>query len=339
MNKRTLEAVLETIMSQPTAPFHEYHVRAAIQAALKGVAGVKCTVDAHGNLIARYKKGRGKARWALGAHMDHPGWVRTRGGGREFLGGVPEAVRMANVDRVAWFGEFGMWDLPAYERWNGSVISRACDDLAGCAIQVAVLQEIARRELPGDFYALFTRAEEVGFLGITRMIELGSFPENVTFLSLETSAPVEGAKPGAGPVLRVGDRLSVFDHRATAAIESIAKAHHLPFQRLLLDRGACEASAVQAHGIPAAALSILLENYHNIGPGNSIAAEKIEVEDAFHLARLLVAILTTAEPPDAYASLRERVGDLARRHQPHEQFAEKCWPPTRKSPASDQLQS
>ena len=55
MNKRALEGVLEAIVSQPTAPFHEYHVRAAIQEALKGIKEVGMVQDSFGNLIVHYK--------------------------------------------------------------------------------------------------------------------------------------------------------------------------------------------------------------------------------------------------------------------------------------------
>ena len=43
-----------------------------------------------GNIIAHYKKGRSKPQLAFGAHMDHPGWVRTKKEGEVFLGWVPE---------------------------------------------------------------------------------------------------------------------------------------------------------------------------------------------------------------------------------------------------------
>ena len=326
MNKRTLEKVLEDIMSQPTAPFHEYHVRGAIQKALSGIKEIRLMEDSFGNLIAHYKKGRAKPKWAFGAHMDHPGWVRTPGGGREFLGGVPESYRAANLDKVTWFGGFGMWDLPAYERWNGSVVSRACDDLAGCAIAVAVMQELARREIEANVFALFTRAEEVGFVGIHRMLEEGAYPADVTFISLETSAMVEGAKRDGGPVIRVGDRLSSFLNDAVGRLDATAREHAIPCQRLLLDKGACEASAVLAHGLPAAGISILLENYHNCGPGTAIMAEKVELEDIARVVKLLLALVgapVVAAPAD---KLLARMKELDSHNAIHEAAARASWP-------------
>lgn len=326
MNKRALEKSLQEIMSQPTAPFHEYHVRGAIQKALKGIKGVRLMQDSFGNLIAHYKKGRAKANWALGAHMDHPGWVRTKDGGSVFLGGVPEAYRAENMDKIVWHGPFGVWDVPAFERWNGSVVARACDDLAGCVIAVTVLQEMARREAVGNFYALFTRAEEVGFVGIHRMLDEGAFPADVTFLCLETSAMVDGAKKDGGPVIRVGDRLSSFTNDAVGALEATAKEHDIGCQRLLLDRGACEASAVMAHGLPACGISLLLENYHNCGPGTTIMPEKIEVEDVVRTVKLVLSLLGAPPPVTAGKKLLERVRALDAQNASHEAAARQFWP-------------
>ena len=112
---------------------------------------------------------------------------------------------------------------------------------------------------------------------------------------------------------------------AGVLIESVAKAHHIPCQRLLLDRGACEASAVQAHGLPAAGLSILLTHYHNCGEGNRLEPEKIEIEDALNLVKLLVALLAGDPPPDPHARLRDRIGELAKKHAVHEQQARAAW--------------
>lgn len=326
MNKKALESVLEAILSQPTAPFHEYHVRTAILAQLKGLKRVKTTSDPFGNVLARYKRGRSKARWIVGSHMDHPGWVRTKGGGFTFLGGVPEGHRTENAERVEWFDAFGMWELPAYERFNGSVRARACDDLVGCAILVAVLQELEKRDVPADFHVLFTRAEEVGFVGMKYFLESGMFPEGTSFISLETSAAAGDAEIGQGPVIRVGDRLSSFDPPTVATLEAVARDHKIPTQRQLLDKGTCEASAVLAHGIPAAGISVLLENYHNCGPGTEIAAESVAIDDVFHAAKLVAALAVDApDPTDPATKLRKRMNELATKQAIHARESVKSW--------------
>ena len=64
--------ILERILRQPTAPFHEHRVRGQIQAELDRL-GVPWRLDAAGNLLARYRRGRARPVSFL-AHMDHPGF-------------------------------------------------------------------------------------------------------------------------------------------------------------------------------------------------------------------------------------------------------------------------
>ncbi len=58
-------------------------------------------------------------------------------------------------------------------------------------------------------FGLFTRAEEVGFVGAVHLAKAWPLPEGVRFVSLETSAPRGGAELGKGPVVRVGGEWTV----------------------------------------------------------------------------------------------------------------------------------
>src|SRR5438093_12432567 len=100
MNKQKLLRITRALLQQPTAPFHEQQVRTEIEAHLAGCECVQLKRDSFGNLIARYRRGKTRARWAFAAHMDHPGWVRGKTGNRKpetgkvfgefvFFGGVP----------------------------------------------------------------------------------------------------------------------------------------------------------------------------------------------------------------------------------------------------------
>jgi putative aminopeptidase FrvX len=66
-------------------------------------------------------------------------------------------------------------------------------------------------ESPASVYGVFTRAEEVGFIGAIQLAKSKQLLQDVTVVSLETSAELPPAKIGAGPIVRVGDRTSVFD--------------------------------------------------------------------------------------------------------------------------------
>lgn len=284
----------QKIQSCPTAPFHEYHVRETIQQLLAEIPSVSVETDSFGQLIATYRRGNQPGRLAFGAHMDHPAYVRSPETGEfEFLGGVPERYREKKPP-IREFGDFAMWDLPEFERRDGKIHSRVCDDLVGCAAIVSLFQKLEQEEVEATCYGLFTRAEEVGFVGAIHLAKSWPLGPDVRFVSLETSAPVPGVEMGAGPVIRVGDAKSVFDTAVSGDLVFAAAAEELKVQRALLDRGSCEATAMQFYGIPAAGISVLLGNYHNCGPDDRIEAEFIEESDALGLVELIFALVKHA---------------------------------------------
>ncbi len=326
MRHATFVSLLRAILSTPTAPFHEYHVAREIRRRLAGLPHVAVTEDAFGNLIARYRRGRRKASLAFAAHMDHPGWVR-HGGKAVFLGGVPED--RFDSHEVEWFGEFGMWRLAPFELREGLVHARVCDDLVGCAAIVAMFAELEEEEAEATVYGIFTRAEEVGFAGAMELAKCWPLPEGVCFVSLETSAPRGGAEMGKGPVIRVGDRSSVFHDGVTAELLDAATDAKIPHQRALLDGGSCEATAMNLHGIPAAGISVLLGNYHNCPPERGIAEEYVSLADVKALVKLITATTrrtATAKPSDsAKARLKARLEKRLREHRKYDRTARKAW--------------
>ncbi|MEM6279531.1 MAG: M28 family peptidase, partial [Verrucomicrobiota bacterium] len=276
MHHQKFVSLFRQILSVPTAPFHEYHVAAAIRERLDEMPHVSVKEDAFGNLIACYRRGRKKARLAYAAHMDHPGWVKLNGE-KKFLGWVPEERWESHP--VEWFGDFGMWDLNPFALKDGIIHARVCDDLVGCAAILAMFLELEAAEVEATVYGLFTRAGEVGFIGSVEMAKDWPLPKDVCFVSLETSAARGGAEQGKGPTIRAGDRMSLFHDATTAELVDAAVAEKIPHQRALLDGGACEATAMNLYGVPAAGISVILGNYHNCPPEKGIAEEFIALED------------------------------------------------------------
>ena len=293
--------IARRILSQPTAPFHEDAVRREIRDLLADCPHVRLTEDRFGNLLALYRRGKARPRFAFAAHMDHPAYV-----GREFLGGVPERY-LKKKPPVRKFGAFSMWDLPAFELRGGRIRSRACDDLVGCACIVATLRELEATGAECSAWGLFTRAEEVGFIGAIELAKSGVLSKSVTVISLETSSVKGGpVKLGGGPIIRVGDRTSIFDPAATQQLQDVAKAAEIPHQRALMQGGTCEATAYRLYGYRTAAMCIALGNYHNCGPGDRIAPEFVNVRDAEGMARLCAAVAKDA-PADSLGDLRSRL--------------------------------
>ncbi len=298
-----LLALIRSLLAQPTAPFHEDAVRAEILIQLAQCPHVRVTRDDFGNVIAQYQRGSASPRYAFAAHMDHPGFV-----GEEFLGGVPEEYR-AKKPPTRDFGAFAMWDLPAFEVKEGRIHSRACDDLIGCAAILALLHALEKAEAESSVIGLFTRAEEVGFLGAIQLAKTGLVPHEVTIVSLECSSersPGAG-RMGEGVIIRVGDKTSIFDDSATRALTSLAAEAKIAHQRCLMSGGTCEATAYQLYGYRTAALCVALGNYHNCGPETTIAPEFVSVDDVQGLVRLLITAATVSAATDPVTELRAKL--------------------------------
>jgi len=311
METADILAIARRILAQPTAPFYEDAVRREIRVLLADCAHVALTEDRFGNLLAHYRRGKSAAHLAFAAHMDHPAYV-----GREFLGGVPERYRKKKP-ATRKFGAFRMWDLPACEVRAGRIRSRACDDLIGCAAIVATLRELERTGAECAAWGLFTRAEEVGFVGAIELAKGAHLPKSVTVVSLETSSVKGGpVKIGGGPIIRVGDRTSVFDSAATAQLQAAAKSADIVHQRALMQGGTCEATAYALYGYRTAAMCVALGNYHNCGPAERIAPEYVSVADTLGMARLCVAAATAADT-DPHRELRK---SLEKRLADHRRF-------------------
>ena len=192
-------------------------------------------------------------------------------------------------------GTFAMWDLPAFRVQGRRLSGRAIDDLAGAAVALCVLDYLVRHQASVRLGVLLTRAEEVGFVGMLAALDAGFLPRRALYINIECSSVAAGAVLGAGPILRVGDRLWVFDPDISGGMAALADelaSQQLPFryQRKLMDSGACEATPLMQADYRTGAVALPLGNYHNSGPDAQLAPEYIHLDDANGLVRLLVHV-------------------------------------------------
>ncbi|MBD3243073.1 MAG: hypothetical protein GF331_20955 [Chitinivibrionales bacterium] len=202
-------------------------------------------------------------------------------------------------------GDLGMYALPAYRRRGMLVHTRAADDLA-CVGALLALAAAIDGLAPERTHVrlLFSRAEEGGFLGTIAAAAGRVLPVNAVYLSLEASSEKAGAALGDGVVVRVGDRLSVFDPHITGVLcetaravqDQLGGAQAFAWQRKLMDGGVCEATALAAYGYRAGALCIPLRNYHNHGPNGRVAPEAVHAGDVLGLVRLLAVLCADTGP-------------------------------------------
>lgn len=153
-------------------------------------------------------------------------------------------------------------------RAGRKLYTKAADDLVGVYAVLVTAIACARRGF-ANFLGLLTRAEEVGFIGAIGHFELGWLERAtrpIVCVSLETSRTLPNALIGAGPVVRLGDRRTVFDPNALNVLTQIAERRLTgKYQRRIMDGGTCEATAATVYGLPAIGISIPLGNYHNQG--------------------------------------------------------------------------
>ena len=226
-------------------------------------------------------------------------------------------------------GSIARWKFAKAEVKKGLAHTHACDDLAALAAALVAYDAISRDAACAHVALLFTRSEEIGFIGAIGAARGGTVPQGARLVCLENSRSFPHDSPiGAGPIVRVGDRLSVFTPELTNRIGDIAAAHAkdtpgFKFQRKLMPGGACEATAFASFGIASTCFCLPLGNYHNMQDIDGVAAckakakvgrEFISVDDFHWLVELLEVVARRLDDAAVAAGHRALMDTLWSRH-------------------------
>jgi endoglucanase len=311
--------------------------------------------DKFGNLLIELKSESRLPRWVYTAHMDHPGFVAremldARTLKASFRGWVKvEFVRKSRVrffddegetagvvidatvedydqravphevkvrlNRAVAPGSPGMFDQGEGRYKGGKFYSRACDDLAGVAACLQMLDMLHRRPPQSPVAVLLTRAEEEGFIGCIATCEHETLlRKSDRVLAIECSSQQPAAPQGAGAIIRVGDRTSIFNSGLTYFLSQqadVLKKSDKSFkhQRALMPGGTCEATVYDIYGYTAASMCVALGNYHNMDVKRvKIGPEYIDTSDWQNMVKLFVQVARQGhEFKPGHADLRERV--------------------------------
>ncbi len=340
-DRATAEKWLHQLTHLPTAPGLEDAVLDWVRRWVARRRDLTVKRDSGGNLLIVKKGRKSKPPLLAVAHMDHPAFVITASAESEasfeFRGGVTapyfEDARVVVVSRpdgaegvvVSYDdrtmsgelritgkgsiepGDIAMWKMRKHRVPKGRFLAPACDDLAGVAAALAALDRCRRDPALAHFGVLLTRAEEVGLVGAIHAAKHGTIPDGSRILSIETSRELVNARIGEGPVIRTGDRVTVFDRELTNRISRSAAAAGIPHQRRLMDGGGCEATAFGAYGYQAGGLCLCLGNWHNRGNLDDVERgtgdatpmlEEISLADFHGLIDLLVLSVSAVDMVD-----------------------------------------
>ena len=345
--------ILVELCSAPTAPFVEERVIAFAERFAKE-RRLRISRDKVNNLLLELPTRRraGKPRWVFTAHMDHPGFVAEsmldrRTLSARFHGGVEASYFVGakvtffppggevsarviacqvdeenrpigatlRVEGEAPPGTPGMWSQGEGRITGKRFLSRVCDDLAGAAAALAMLDALRQARPAVDIAVLLTRAEEEGFIGALAAVKNRALlRRNDRVIAIECSAAQPFAPQGAGAIIRIGDRTSIFNSSLSYFLNQVAtdlsktdKA--FKFQRALMPGGTCEATVYDVWGYHAGSICVPLGNYHNMDKAKGkIGREYIDLGDWESMVKLFIALAQRGhEYEPGHKALKERL--------------------------------
>ena len=242
-------------------------------------------------------------------------------------------VRLSRRHPLLAVGDIGRWSFPE-PRITGKgerrlLKTHACDDLAAAAAALCAFDRIRKRRGQEHVGLLFTVAEEVGFIGAIGAATNGLVSKDARLVCLENSRSFDESPIHGGPIVRVGDRMTVFSPDLTNDISTLCMAHageHPGFkwQRKLMPGGACEATAFASFGFSSTCLCLPLGNYHNMQRIDEVVAgerpakvgpEFIGVDDYHGLIEMLELVASGLDSKKAGDGLRTRLENLRKKHQ------------------------
>jgi endoglucanase len=349
-DRKTAEKWLDELTHLPTASGIEDAVVSWVTRWVARRDDLRLARDSGGNVLITQKGRKSHAPVLAVAHMDHPAFVITavqdHDATYEFRGGVSapyfEDAPVSVVSRPGGAngrvtsyeaqsqtgtialvgsgtieaGDIAMWRFRSRRAGKDRHVAPACDDLAGAAAALAALDRA--RAIPDlrHFGVLLTRAEEVGLIGAIHAAKHQTIPADARVFSIETSRELPYAPIGAGPIIRTGDRQTVFDRDLTNRISRAAEVSGIKHQRKLMDGGGCEATAFGAYGYQAAGLCVPLGNWHNRGNLDDVEAghgeavpmlEEISLEDFHGLVDLLLISARAVDVEDPLRGALDRL--------------------------------
>ncbi len=352
-SRATAERWLAELTSLPTASGREDAVVDWASRWAHRRDDLKVAGDSGGNLFITQKGRQRNAPVLAVAHMDHPAFVVLDDDGTfEFRGGVDAAYfteapievvsrpdgptgQVIEYDpktgrgRASFRGEVGEGDIAMWRFGNtgqkkGLFRAPSCDDLAGAAAALAALDKARRDPSLRHFGVMLTRAEEVGLIGAIHAAKQRTIPETARLLSIETSRELPNARIGDGPIIRIGDRATIFDRELSNLICHAVEQAGLKHRRRLMDGGGCEATAFGVYGYRATGLCLALGNWHNRGnlaeveAGDETAAvpmlEEISIDDFHGLVDLLLVAARAVDGDDSRVESLDRLYESNRRY-------------------------
>jgi endoglucanase len=270
------------------------------------VAGDTAEVAWHGELLSSHlAQARVRVHGRQSFVTAHVSGCSTRVG---HLGEVADRLLVQLTDR-AQVGDIVTLDLPGVWLTGAEVNARGALALLGAAALLDLLDRLTATRAACVVQAFFTRASGLGFAGTQGLVEAGLLLPGQVALCVHGVPAQPGAQPGAGPVLCLGDALSLFDAEVARVLDhAIARyrehAADAPIQRAALAQGASAAGLLALQGRPVAALAVAVTAAMNMGARGSVEPERFALADYERLVALLEMVCVDWDGPETPARRR-----------------------------------
>lgn len=175
-------------------------------------------------------------------------------------------------------------------------IGKAFDDRVGCAINIAVMRELAKKELDVNVVFAGTIQEEVGTRGAKTMGQMIE-PDLAIILDCGMTGDFPGApqdqlldKLGKGPVISLMDGTFIGHPKWRSLIQETSKQAEIPFQNTIMTGGGSDGGPIHttANGVPSVYMGTPVRYIHaHYG--------MIDVRDFDQLVQLLVRVIESLD--------------------------------------------
>ena len=199
------------------------------------------------------------------------------------------------AEEVVKVGDVAVFDSDFTALGGDLFKAKALDDRAGCALLLALLQEVP----PYDFTVAFTVQEEIGLRG-AQTAAFAVQPDIAVVVDATTAADTVGVPTdrqvchvGGGAVVSFMDRRTLYDHELYTAILRLAAQHGLRAQPKTMVAGGNDAGAIQTTGAGARVAAVSLPCRYIHSP--SCVLSERDCADTLSLLRLLAETLPAGE--------------------------------------------
>jgi len=131
--------------------------------------------------------------------------------------------------------------------------SKSLDNRVSVYILIEVLRALKGKNIPHDFYAVFSVQEEVGIRG-AMTASSGIDPDFGIVLDVTLAYDMPGAQPhemvtklGKGTAIKILDGSVISDQRMVRYLKDLAKNHDIEYQIELLPAGGTDGAAIQRY--------------------------------------------------------------------------------------------